>query len=172
MFFYELQTASGQQALPNMTTNGTTNTLSPHAFIKPGATRPVNIAALRYQGMASAGSSLSGLSLRLLQWTTASATTVGGTSVTVRPKSALAPAAAASAGIASSAGGTITAGSGGGYYVGLLGGGTSGPGGWVSINPDDVPQLDGGTNGSMDLNSIAVATGLAFQFALDLTECG
>lgn len=48
--------------------------------------------------------------------------------------------------------------------------GASGPGGWVAINPDDVPTLDGGANKSQDLFSSSPTASLQWEFELDHTE--
>jgi hypothetical protein len=68
---------------------------------------------------------------------------------------------------------TITSGTGGPQVVGYASMGASGPGGWVAINPDDVPTLDGNANKSMDLfsSSPTASASMAYEFAIDNTEC-
>lgn len=104
------------------------------------------------------------------QWTSTSSTSVAATSTTPAPKNNLAPACAASAGMVTSAASTITSGTGGPNIVGLASMGASGPGGWVAINPDDVPTLDGGANKSQDLFSSSPTASLQWEFELDHTE--
>ena len=48
--------------------------------------------------------------------------------------------------------------------------GASGPGGWVAINPDDVPTLDGGAAKSQDLVSSCPTAALAFEFETNIQE--
>lgn len=166
-FYYSTQS---KQSLENFRTSSSANTELEQAFLKPGATRPLQIAALRVQGKGAGLTALSGIAIRLKQWTTAAATTVAGVATTPSPKSKLAPACVATAGMVTAASSTITAGTGGGIYVGLASMGASGPGGWVAINPDDVPTLDGGANHSIDLVSSSPTANLDFEFELDNQE--
>jgi hypothetical protein len=147
-------------------------TKSEFFFLKPGASRPCAIVAIRVQGKGAGLTSLSGISIRLKQWTSTAATSVGGTSITPVPKNKLVPACVATAGMASAAAGTITAGTGGPNYIGYASMGASGPGGWVAINPDDAPLLDGGATMSQDLVSSCPTAGLSFEYALDNSEAG
>lgn len=139
-------------------------------FLKSGATRTAGIVAVRVQGKGGGLTALSGISIRLKQWTSTSSTSVAATSTTPAPKNNLAPACAASAGMVTSAASTITSGTGGPNIVGLASMGASGPGGWVAINPDDVPTLDGGANKSQDLFSSSPTASLQWEFELDHTE--
>ncbi len=130
--------------------------------------------AVRVQGKAAAATNLSGISIRMKAWTTTSAattTTTGSSSlVTPVPKNKLSPAAVATCGMTSITNGLVTNGTGGPNMVGYASCGASGPGGWVAINPDDVPLLDGGANMSIDLFSASGATGLKFEAVMDITE--
>ncbi len=65
---------------------------------------------------------------------------------------------------------SIKDGTGGPVIVGYAGMGISGPGGWVAINPDDVPLLDGGATMSMDLFSSSQTASMAFEFTVGNTE--
>lgn len=162
---------ASKQALENFSTSSGANTELDQFFLKPGATRPLSIVAIRVQGKGAGLTALSGIAIRLKQWTSTASTTVGGVATTPTPKQKLAPACVATAGMVTAASSTITAGTGGGNYVGLASMGASGPGGWVSINPDDVPQLDGGTTQSLDLVSSSPTANMQYEFEADNSEC-
>jgi hypothetical protein len=159
-----------KQNLENQGTSGTGNTELDQFFLKPGASRPAAIVALRVQGKGAGLTALSGISIRLKAWTTTSSTSVAGTSTTPAPKNKLAPACVATAGMATAAASSITSGTGGPNIVGYASMGASGPGGWVAINPDDVPLLDGGANMSLDLFSSSPTASLNWEFEADNTE--
>jgi hypothetical protein len=141
-------------------------------FLKPGASRSMSVVAVRVQGKGAGLTALSGISIRLKQWTSTASTTVAATSVTPPPKNNLVPACVATCGLASAAQSTVTVGTGGPNYVGYASCGASGPGGWVAINPDDAPTLDGGVTKTQDLVSSCPTTGLSFEFACDFSEVG
>jgi hypothetical protein len=168
-FVYHITNKTGAQALENLTTNGTPNTETDFVFVKPGATRVASFPAVRVQGKAAGASSLSGITLRMKQWTASASTSTGATSVAPQPKNNLVPAAAATAGLTSTASSSVTSGT-TAAYVGIATCGVSGPGGWVAINPDDVPALDGGASKSQDLVSSSPTASLNFEFGLDLQE--
>src|SRR5437660_3173116 len=107
-----------QAALENLTSSGSANTGLDQAFWKPGASRPLAIVALRVQGKGGGLTALSGISIRLKQWTSTSSTSVAATSTVPQPKNNLAPAAVATAGMASRAQSTVTSGTGGPQVVG------------------------------------------------------
>jgi hypothetical protein len=167
--------SSKQAPLENFLTSSGTNTELDQFFLKPGASRTLAIPAVRVQGKGGGLTALSGLVIRMKQWTTtasASTTTAasGSTSTTPVPKNKLAPACVATAGMVTTSSVGVNPGTGGGNYVGLASMGASGPGGWVSINPDDVPTLDGGTNMSLDLVSSCPTASLSWEFELDNQE--
>ncbi len=166
-FIYSSQS---KQALENFSTSSSANTQLDQFFLKPGASRPAAVVALRVQGKGAGLTALSGISIRLGQWTTTASTTVAGVASVPSPKHNLAPACVATAGMVTAASSTITAGTGGPLYVGYASMGASGPGGWVAINPDDVPTLDGGANRSMDLFSSSPTANMAYEFECDNTE--
>ncbi len=168
-FIYESH--SKQAPLENFATSSSTNTEVDFFFLKPGASRPAAITKLSVQGKGAGLTALSGISIRLKQWTSTSSTSVGGTSTTPAPKNKLAPACVATAGMATALSSGITPGTGGPNIVGYASCGASGPGGTVAINPDDVPLLDGGANMSQDLFSSCPTATLSFEFAVDNTEC-
>jgi hypothetical protein len=162
---------SKQAPLENFSTNGTANTELDFFFMKAGSTRPAAIVAMRVQGKGAGLTALSGISVRLKTWTSTSSTSVGGTSTTPAPKNKLSPACVATAGMATAASSTITSGTGGPNIVGMASMGASGPGGWVAVNPDDLTQVDGGANMSMDLFSSSPTANLSFEFEVDNSEC-
>lgn len=168
-FIYESATKQGSE---NLTCNSSGNTEIDFFYIAPGASRPCSVVAFRVQGKGAQLTALSGISIRLKQFTSASAsTTTGCTSTTPTPKSKMAPACVATAGMSTNTSSSIKDGTGGPVIVGYCGCGGSGPGGWVAINPDDVPQLDGAATMSMDLFSSSPLASAAFEAALDHTEC-
>ncbi len=168
-FVYANHSKMGAQALENLTTSSSVNTEQDFFFLKPGATRPIALIACRVQGKGAGLTALSGISIRIKQWNSTTSTTTGATSVTPVPKNNLAPAAAATAGLATTAASTVTSGT-GGSYAGMATMGASGPGGWVAINPDDVPLQDGGANKSTDLVSSCPTASLSFEFEADNQE--
>jgi hypothetical protein len=154
----------------SLQTNGTPNTEVDHLFLKPGASRPLAVVACRVQGRGGNLTSLSGISIRMKAWTTtASQTTTGNSATTPAQKNKLAPNCVATAGMATGSA-AVSNGSGGPNYVGLASMGASGPGGWVAINPDDVPVLDGGANNSLDLASSCSTGGLNWEGVIDNQE--
>jgi hypothetical protein len=158
-----------KQVFENYTTSGSANTELDFAFLKPGASRPATVIALRVQGKGGGLTALSGIVIRLKQWT--SGTSSGGQATTPQPKNNLAPACVATAGMGSGGGtAVVTSGTGGPVVVGLGSMGASGPGGWVAINPDDVPLLDGNANKSMDLFSASPTASLNFEAEWDNQE--
>lgn len=144
------------------TTNGTTNTETAHCFIKPGNTK-VSVNGLRLQGRGNALTTLNGLSANFKNWTTAS---TGGTAMTPRPTSI----SAALAALATAGGGAPSAGSGGGTYKGGFGCSGSGPSFWTAQTPDQMIDMIGAYAGSLDLNSLAVAVSLVFDYWIDFLE--
>lgn len=168
-FIYASHNKMGAQALENLTTNGTGNTETDFFFLKPGATRVINLLACRVQGKGNALTSLTGISIRLKQWTASASASTGATSVTPQPKHNLSPACAATAGLTSTASSGVTSGT-TGVYVGMATCGASGPGGWVAANPDDVPSLDGNASKSQDLVSSSPTVSMNFEFSADHSE--
>jgi hypothetical protein len=158
-----------KQVAENYTTSGSGNTEIDFLFLKPGATRPLCVVALRVQGKGAGLTALSGIVIRPKQWTSTASS--GGTSTTPAPKNNLAPACVATAGMGAGGGtGAVTSGTGGPSIVGLASMGASGPGGTVAINPDDCPVLDGNANKSYDLFSSCPTVSLSFEAACDSQE--
>jgi hypothetical protein len=161
-----------KQTLENMATSGSANTEVDFVFVKPGASRTVSAQKVSVQGKGAQLTALSGISVRLKQWTSTASTTVAGTGTTPQPKNNLVPACVATSGQATSAASNITSGTGGPQQVGYQGMGGSGPGGNAPINPDDSPLLDGNATKSMDLFSSCPTASLSFEWALDISEAG
>src|SRR2546429_6052475 len=88
-FVYSTQNKSGAQALENLTTSSTPNTEVDFCFLKSGAVRPLTIVALRVQGKGAALNALTGIGIRMKQWTASASTSTGATSVTPQPKNNL-----------------------------------------------------------------------------------
>ncbi len=165
-------TSASAGVAENLTTNGTGNNEVDFYFLKPGASRAISVVAMRVQGKGNALTALTGISIRLKQWTsTASVTTTGCLAATPTPKSKLVPACVATAGMSTNTSSSVSSGTGGPVMVGYAGMGASGPGGWVAVNPDDVPQLDGGATMSMDLFSSSPTASMSFEAAIDHAEC-
>lgn len=158
-----------KQVSENYNTSGTTNTEIDFYFLKPGATRALNVLNASVQGKGGGLTALSGISIRGKHWTSTASS--GGTSSTPAPKHNLAPACVATAAFGAGGGtGAVTSGTGGPSIVGYAGMGASGPGGWVAVNPDDVPSLDGNATKTFDLFSAAVTVSLAFECGLSFQE--
>jgi hypothetical protein len=165
-FIYNLQ--SKMQA-ENFQTSGSTNTEIDAAFIRPGASRVVALIALRVQGKAAGLTALSGIAVRIKQWTTTASS--GGTAVTPNPVDNLAPACVATAGMGTGGGtSAVTSGTGGPNLVGGCGMGASGPGAWTAPNPDGAIVLDGGAAKSTDLFSSSGTASLNYEFQEDIQE--
>jgi hypothetical protein len=167
MFIYS--SSAKQSTLENFGTSTSSNTEVDQYFLKPGASRAAGIVACRVQGKGNALTALSGISIRMKQWTASASTSVGATSTTPVPKNNLVPACVATAGMVSTSTSGVTPGT-TGLYCGLASMGASGPGGWVSINPDDVALLDGGASKSLDLISSSPLGSAAWEFELDHAE--
>lgn len=167
-FIFSLSSKGGAAALENLTTNATGNTENDFLGVKPGASRLFYALRLAIQGKANAATALSGIVVRMKQWTSTASS--GGQSLTPQPKHNLAPAAVQTAVITTTAQGTVTSGTGGPNIVGLASCGASGPGGWVAANPDDIPALDGGATKSLDLFSSSPTAAMSFESILDTVE--
>jgi hypothetical protein len=165
-FIYSLPTKDQAE---NFTTSGTANTEIDYQFVAPGSSRPVSIIRILAQGKAAGATALSGISIRLKQWTSTKSS--GGSSATPAPKNKLNPACVATAGLGTSGGtAAVTSGTGGPAIVGYTGMGVSGQGGVVALNPDDVSELDGNANMSMDLFSSSPTISLNFETETTIQE--
>lgn len=152
----------------NTTTNGSANTESSVFTCATAAALPVNTVALfmcQVQGKATAATTITGLSFRIIMLTTASVTT-GGTAITPRPANIGTP---ASLSVVFSAVTTIGA-TGRTNHI-SFGCGAAGPGGWVAANPDAMAVLHAtATAGSIDLVSSTGGTSLPFEWSAQIME--
>jgi hypothetical protein len=166
MFVYNI---SSKAVAENYTTSATPNTEINAAFVKPGASRVAAMIALYLQGKGAGLTALSGIAIRMKQFTSTAAS--AGTSITPQPVDNRAPAAVctSAAGIAGGVA-AVTDGTGGPVVVGSSGCGASGPGGWVAPNPDAAIALDGGANKSTDLYSASGLASLNYEFSMSIQE--
>jgi len=167
-FCYTLQSATISTSAP-YATSGTPATEIDAFFLKSGSGAKSSIYNLRGQGRGAGLTALSGISLNLKNWTTAS---TGGTAMTPRPNSLAGAVAAQATAAAGAAAGVnaVTAGSGGGTYRGGFGMGASGPGGWVAANPDAAIEQAAGSSGSVDLYSLSGTASLSYDFWVEFQE--
>jgi hypothetical protein len=120
---------------------------------------------VQVQGKATAATTITGLSFRIILLTTASAT-AGGTAITPRPANIGTP---ASLSVVFSTVTTIGA-TGRTNHV-SFGCGAAGPGGWVAANPDAMATLHAtSTAGSIDLISSTGGSSLPFEFSAQIQE--
>ena len=152
-----------------MTTSGTPNTEIDHTFHKPGSARACAIQGLYVQGKGAGLTALSGIIFRLKKWTTTASS--GGTSVTPTPHDEGMQACKATCGFGTSGGtAAVTSGTGGPTYLGAIGCGAAGPGGWVAPNPDSVKLLEAGGNKSIDLFSASGTASLSWEATIEHVE--
>lgn len=161
MFIYVLDSAT--MTASSFFTNGTPNTESHHATIKPGA-RTLFLTQLVVGGKAGALTALSGIAYRLKKRTT-SATTVL-TPATPTPSDPGAQACKASGGIAD----PFNLGTGGPLYLGGCLIGAGGPGGWKARDISMAPGLEGLANQSIDLATASPVANLGHEFKLSFSE--
>ena len=161
-FVYVMPTAILQE---NFTTSATPNTQIDHQFIKPG-TRNIAVISLLVGGKGAGLTSLTGIAYRLKKWTTTSAS--GGTAMTPNPIDPGSQASKATAGWTTNA--SVTPGTGGPQYMGTVLSSGSGPGGWVTENPDAAPTLEGSANQSMDLWSSSGIASMNFEATTKFQE--
>lgn len=167
-FVYNIQSKAVSE---NYTTSGTANTEIDVAFVKPGATRAVNLIAMRVTGKGAGLTTLSGIAYRLKVFPTTASS--AGTAITPGPVNQVGtPIAAVATAAAGAGGGTnaVTSGTGTAIFVGGCGSGASGPSGWAPMNADGAVTLDGGANRSVDLFSSSGTLSLNFEFQLDIQE--
>lgn len=165
-FCYEIHS---KNVAENYTTSATPNTEIDAAFIKPGASRMVNLIRLLVQGKAAALTALSGLGFRIKEWTSTASSS--GTSITPGAVNPLNPAAVATAAAGAGGGtGAVTSGTGGPTIVGGCGCGASGPGVWQQENADAAIGLDGNVNKSIDVFAASGTASLNYEFTGKIQE--
>lgn len=143
-----------------LTTSATPNTEVDDMFVKAGV-RNCAIQAMYLHGKGAGLTAISGITMRLKRWTTAS---TAGTAITPTPRDPGAQASKCTAAF------TPTAGSGGGTYGVQIGCGAAGPGGWVAPNADSVYLLEGGSAHSLDAISASGTASLVHDVALEVVE--
>lgn len=143
----------------NSSTNSSVNTETDVFFVKPGA-RNVALQAMYIQGKGAGLTAISGISMRIVTWGTAS---TGGTSITPTPKDPGMQAATQTAASAPTSGTTRK------NHV-IFGCGAAGPGGWVAPNPDSVILQQGSGTGSIDAMSVSGTASLNFEFSAEDVE--
>jgi hypothetical protein len=150
----------------NFTTSAVAGTENDVLFVRPGASRAVNLAAIAMQGKGTNLTSLSGIIQRVKKWTTTASS--GGTAITPSPRDPGAQAAKATAGQASAG---VTSGTGGPVLQLVVGCSGSGPGAWSYLNnPDVAITLEGGANQSIDLFSSSGAVSMVYETSCDISE--
>lgn len=158
MFCY---TISSAMQSGTYSTSGTPGAEIDVMFTKPGV-RNMSIYALRGQGRGAGLTALTGISINVKQWTTAS---TGGTALTPAPNDVNNQAAKATVGIGTGGGtNAVSSGSGGPTYRGGFGFGGSGPGGWVAATPDAALTQPGGGAASFDLFSVSGTASMLYEF--------
>jgi hypothetical protein len=150
----------------NFTTSAVANTEIDALFIKPGASRCVNLVAIALQGKGANLTSLSGIIQRVKKWTATASS--GGTAITPSPRDPGAQAAKATAGQATAG---VTSGTGGPVLQLVVGCSGSGPGSWSFLNnPDVAITLEGGATQSIDLFNSAGAVSMVHELSCDIME--
>ena len=143
----------------NTTTNGSASTENETFFVKAGV-RNVALQSMYVIGMGAGLTAISGITHRIIKWSTAS---TAGTSITPTPKDPGMQAAKATAASAPTAGTTRV------NRI-VFGSGAAGPGGWVAPNPDSVELLEGGGALSIDATNISGTVSLPFGWSAEIVE--
>lgn len=144
-----------------LTSSGTPNTEVEDLFVKAGTGRSVGIQQILPHGKGAGLSTISGLTMRLKKWTTAS---TAGTAITPQPAD---PGAQASKHTSAY---SPTVGTGGGLYHLEIGCGAGSPGGWAAPNQDSAKILESGYAGSFDLVSAAGTASLVHGLSVETFE--
>lgn len=165
MFVYatSLATAESTTVMSAMyTTNGAANTTTDQLRFLTVSPRPASIQGIYIVGRGAGLTSISGISIRMMRFATAS--TVG-TAASIRPRDPGAQAAVTTAFTLPTIGATPT-------LQLTFGCGAAGPGGWVAPNPDSVIYLAtaGGANGNIDMLSGSGTTSLGFDATVEHFE--
>lgn len=155
MMVYSLSLATAG----NLTTNATPNTETDAFFVKAGV-RNVSLQSVYVIGKGAGLTAITGLSFRLIKFTTAS---TAGTGITPTPKDPGGQASKCAAASRPTAGATRV------NRV-VFGCGAAGPGGWVAPNPDSVELLEGGGALSIDMMDSAGLASMAYEFSAEVVE--
>jgi hypothetical protein len=165
MFIYDTAPAAAESTTSTTamyTTNGTANTTTDHIRFLTAAARGASIQAMYLTGRGAGLTAISGITIRMLRFATAS--TVG-TAASLRPRDPSNPAASLTAFTAPTIGATPT-------LQLSIGCGAAGPGGWVAPNPDSCIFLvpGGGANGNVDMVSGSGTVSLPFDAVFEHQE--
>lgn len=158
MFVYESSLATAG----NLTTNGSANTETETFRLNAIANgRNVGLQAVYLIGKGAGLTAISGISMRIITWTTGA---TAGTTITPSPKDINGPAATATAASRPTAGTTRT------NRI-VFGCGAAGPGGWVAPNPDSLIMIRGqATPYSIDGLDVSGTVSLNFEFSFEHQE--
>lgn len=143
----------------NLTTNGSANTETDAWFLKAGV-RNAALQAMYVVGKGAGLTAISGISFRIIKFTTAS---TAGTGMTPTPKDAGMQAAKATSASRPTAGSTRV------NRI-VFGCGAAGPGGWVAPNPDSLEVLEGGGALSIDCMDVSGTVSLNYEFSIEFQE--
>lgn len=143
----------------NLTTNGSANTETDTFFLKAGV-RNAYFQSMYVIGKGAGLTAISGISFRIIKFTTAS---TAGTGMTPTPKDPGMQAAKATSASRPTAGATRV------NRI-VFGCGAAGPGGWVAPNPDSLESLEGGGALSLDCMDASGTISLAFEFSFEFQE--
>jgi hypothetical protein len=143
----------------NVATNATPNTENETFFVKAGV-RNVALQSCYVIGKGAGLTAISGISFRVIKFTTAS---TAGTAITPTPKDPGMQAAKHTSASAPTAGATRV-------NRLIFGCGAAGPGGWVAPNPDSVELLEGGGGLSIDLLNQSGTASLNFEWSAETVE--
>lgn len=143
----------------NTATHATPNSETDVMFMKAGV-RNAALQAFYVIGKGAGLTAISGISFRIIKFTTAS---TSGTGITPTPKDPGMQAAKHTAASAPTAGSTRV------NRI-IFGCGAAGPGGWVAPNPDSVELLEGGGALSIDAMSASGTASLNFEWSAETVE--
>ena len=144
----------------NLTTNGSANTETDTWFVKAGV-RNVALQSMYVVGKGAGLTAISGISFRIIKFTTAS---TAGTAITPAPRDPGMQAAKATSASRPTAGSTRT------NVSPIFGCGAAGPGGWVAPNPDSMILLEGGGGLSIDCMDVSGTASLNFEWSAEILE--
>jgi hypothetical protein len=143
----------------NITTNATPNTETEVYFVKAG-TRNCALQSIYLVGKGSSLTSITGIEIRLVRWTTAS---TAGTAITPTPVDPGMQASKCTAASLPTLGTTR-------LNRLITGCGAAGPGGWIAPNVDSMPMLEGGGAMSHDLISASGVASMNFACSMQVQE--
>lgn len=143
----------------NLTTNVTPNTETDAFFLKAGV-RNVSLQSVYVIGKGAGLTAITGLSFRIIKFTTAS---TAGTGITPTPKDPGGQASKCTAASRPTAGATRV-------NRLVFGCGAAGPGGYVAPNADSVELLEGGGALSIDMMDSAGLASMNYEWSAEVVE--